>query len=379
MDISKSQCKPNEVYIAGYFKGFITIRAPVYSCMSNISTLPLSDTSCCNMIKWETTDTTIKSKLDVNFFIIKLNPDLSTAWCPVAITAKAIMAKPCKMVRLGRINIQDINIDKARNVIVAGSFSGHVKVGDVHLSSKEIKYNSWLGKLDKDGKWIFVTKAEQECMPKDDSCDERRDECNISCDSETSEKSEIMEMPVEQHFCGQYITICSISSDRFGNIIVVGEITGSFSYNGNTVTSQRISIYVAKFDKEGNNIWFKYILVTKQLKYEYWPTVTSTYEGDSFICFYSENEIILKGTNNDNRYQGSGNLDMWVIKINYSGEWGYPHRFDCVCHHRSKPIDMEDIRSSTEISQKSVFVVGSRYANPCRCDAFIAPLYINKN
>lgn len=77
-----------------------------------------------------------------------------------------------------------------------------------------------------------------------------------------------------------YTALCCMANDSSGNIYVGGRLDSTITFVDTTVTNTVNTGFLAKFDSDGNRIWFK--------QFEYSGTVYS-------ICFDSEDKLYISG------------------------------------------------------------------------------------
>ena len=116
-----------------------------------------------------------------------------------------------------------IVVDSLGNSYVTGSFYGNATFGDVTFTNESTSsWNIFIGKLDPDGKWLWVKQAG-------------------STGSDSGR---------------------SIAIDMDGNCYVLGEFASTVSFGDSTLTSRgQRDIFVAKLDTNGNWIWLLAVVV----------------------------------------------------------------------------------------------------------------------
>ncbi len=109
-----------------------------------------------------------------------------------------------------------IGIDKNQNIYIAGTYRTTANFGPFTLSAYDSRSETFIGKLDNDGNWLWV-----------------RDANNEGSDN-----------------------ISAMTVDAEGNIYITGEFeTPYFQYSYFPVEENDHSIFVAKMDNEGNWLW----------------------------------------------------------------------------------------------------------------------------
>lgn len=107
----------------------------------------------------------------------------------------------------------------------------------------------------------------------------------------------------------------AITNDPAGNVFVTGQFTGSVVAFGTTTltNSANSTVFLAKYDCNGNAIWAKKAICTNN---DYGNAVTTDAAGNIFISGYFQSPTIVFGTYS---LSNGGNYDLFIAKYDPNG------------------------------------------------------------
>jgi uncharacterized membrane protein YqhA len=175
--------------------------------------------------------------------------------------------------------VYSIDIDSSGNSYVTGYFKGTASFGTTTLTSIG-NWDIFVAKLDSSGNWLWAKQAGG-----------------------------------TDYDCGY-----DIATDSSGNSYVTGCFQGTASFGSTTLTSYGgYDIFVAKLDSSGNWLWAKKAGGTSP---DYGYDIAIDSSGNSYVTgyFYSTASF------GDITLTSSGDYDIFVAKLDNSGNWLWAHK-----------------------------------------------------
>ncbi len=159
-----------------------------------------------------------------------------------------------------------------------------------------------------------------------------------------------------------------ISSDLSGNLLITGEILGSFSFgNFPVAASLTENLYVAKLTSDLREfLWVRLIRADGDRLNRIFPSITSSIDGSgvSYGTFFTSTDAILGSDNNELIIHLNSNENLVTYRIDSDGRFTWAIFFPNTIESSSKPLALEE----------NVFITGSRNISDSQSNAFLAIL-----
>ena len=381
--------KSNHLYISGYFKNQVTY-------VNNLISRPDVDID-------PVLDILITSNtLDLNFFIGKFDMNLKLIWL------KSADGK-------GRINLQSFEIDQCDNLILTGAFFGDILIDNYLLSnSKHSKFtlnDAWIGKLSSNGEWIFIQNSKSTKYFKDVYTKNYINPNDLEIDKYQNiyivgdffgsfyfKKSENVHISfcsssfsnLEKEFqCSSnsshssHSLYSSHSSEESTNFNTHSEflsnLTDSNDSNINPYFNNHHSdnhpsanytkeyLFIAKFDKCGNILWYKNIHIFNDSQLSSQPYIVTSDDGNSYISFFNQNLEYHQNRILGNNDFVTNSFNLNIIKYDNCGKLIYSYIYDNILYNPSKPI-------SLDMFSNKLYFIGSVIYQNFNINSFISYL-----
>jgi hypothetical protein len=249
---------------------------------------------------------------DADIYVAKMNSDGYWIW---AVSA----GKQGNTPNIGNDDHgRDIVVDYSGDIIITGSFIGSATFGNISISAGS-DHDIFVAKLNSDGEWQWVAKAES------GSSDE-----SGSIDTDSSGNSYITGNMGGSLFIAKLNTTGSwkwevtssegsgsgIAVDPLGNVHVTGETQAITSMLGCSSNSYS-GIFVAKLDTNGTCIWVNSVATSFGMG----RSIDIDSSGNSYVTGYYRSASAIFGNTTLSTGTGSTNADTFVGKIDSNGTW----------------------------------------------------------
>ncbi len=181
----------------------------------------------------------------------------------------------------GSESLQAVTVDSSGNVYVMGSFDSKLSIGTTTLSSPNGNRSMFVGKLDPQGKWLWVRSV---------------DVFSGSLEGQTL----AMDSSNHLYIVGNFSTINASSPIKMGSTSII---------------SKSWDLFVSKMDKDGKWLWTR---TAGGSQYDYSSVLEVDNTGNIYIGGYFSHTDAAFGSTT---LSSQGQYDAFVAKLDTSGKW----------------------------------------------------------
>ena len=125
-----------------------------------------------------------------------------------------------------------------------------------------------------------------------------------------------------------------MATDAAGNVIIMGDFTGSIDFGGGLLTTSGTDVYVAKFDGAGNHVWSQ-VLGGTSTQTGYGLAVEPA--GDMVVSGYFTTEADFGG----GTLTAAGGTDLYALKLDASGAHVWSQRYGDTENQYNRGVDID--------------------------------------